>query len=269
MARTITEIENEILIAKNSNATLQTIDTNSRFSVWGAIVYVVAFVIHTLERLFDLHKQEIQETITQAIPGNADWFIIKAKEFQYGDNLVLNSDFVPDYKAINEEKKIVKYAAINTSANGQVILKVATEDAQNNIVPLSGNELTALRHYIDRLMPVGTSLLVNSLSTDYLKLEADIYYNPLINISITQDLVYAAVANYLKQLPFDGRVLVSKLMDAIQQVEGVEDIYIAQVQGRMNSGGFVSFERIYFTEAGYVQVDPNEPLESTLIFKAN
>jgi uncharacterized phage protein gp47/JayE len=47
-----------------------------------------------------------------------------------------------------------------------------------------------------------------------------------------QDSVKLALTNYLNTLPFDGVILISKLQDAIQGVEGVNDVVINEVRAR-------------------------------------
>ncbi len=76
----------------------------------------------------------------------------------------------------------------------------------------------------------GVRLDVISLLPDKLKLGITIRYNPLlldengVCLRTGKEPVKDAIKNYLKQLPFDGELSLMKLIDEIQEVEGVEDL---------------------------------------------
>ena len=63
MARTVSEIQEEILRQKNQEPSLNTLNSNSKVAIWRLWAYITAFVIWTLEKIFDEHKKEVSEAL--------------------------------------------------------------------------------------------------------------------------------------------------------------------------------------------------------------
>jgi len=263
MARTIEEINNEILQEKDNDSILNDIDTSSKFTPWGAVIYLVAKITHTLETLFGVHKQEIEALINQNIFGSAQWFVLKCKQFQLGDPLVVLPAGGLGYETIDTEKQIVAQAAISTDNDSIATLKVAKKQGEN-LVQLNGVELASLRGYIHQLQPPGASIRVNSLPGDLLRLSLEVYYDPLLNPDIVQDSVGSITNNYISNLPFNGELLRSAIVDQVLGVEGVKDVVVS-LEAKPAGGVYQSVERTYLTTSGYAQVDENFPLDITLI----
>ena len=265
--RSLTNIHNELLAAKEAEPRLAALNSPSRFAIWRLWLYVVATAIWTLEQLFVRHQNEVQVLIDQNIFGSAEWFVQKVKAFQYGDDLVRNLETGGlTYETLDPTKQIITHAAI-TVARGAIqaaTLKVAkTLNGEPN--PLSPNELTAVRGYIDRLQPPGATIVVNSLPADIVRLRLDIYYNPLFEVSKLQIEVENAVQSYFDALPFDAQILKSKIADTILAgVSGVNDVVIARFEARAVGGAFAAVERVYIPESGYIKFDPDQPLEINL-----
>ena len=228
---------------------------------------MVATAIWTLEQLFIRHQAEVQALIDQNIFGSAEWFVQQIKAFQYGDDLVRNTQTGGlTYATISPDKQIITHAAI-TVAKGDIqvaTLKVAkTLNGEPN--PLSPNELTAVRGYIDRIQPPGSTLVVNSLPADIVRLSLDIYYNPLYDTALLKTQINEVVMAYFNELPFNAEILRSKIADIILAgVSGVNDVVIRQFEARAVGGVFNPVERRYIPESGYVKFTPEQPLEVEL-----
>ena len=93
MARTIQEIQEEILNIKQSETVLDDLNSTSKVAIWRLWVYITAFVIHTLELIFDTHKSEVSQALKQLKPHTARWYRNKALAFQYGFDLLEDSEF--------------------------------------------------------------------------------------------------------------------------------------------------------------------------------
>ena len=79
MARTLTQIQSELLAAKAAEPKLDALDSPSNFAIWRLWLYVVAMAVWTLEQLFDRHKTEIEARLAQNIFGSAEWFVLQIK----------------------------------------------------------------------------------------------------------------------------------------------------------------------------------------------
>lgn len=129
MARTIQEIQAEMLRAKDNEPALAELNSTSKVAVWRLWTYITAFVIWTLEKIFDQHRKEISEQIRTQKIFSLPWYRDMALMFQYGFTLVYERDYYDNTGKTDEEisqSKIVKYAAISEIDN-VLILKIATE----------------------------------------------------------------------------------------------------------------------------------------------
>ena len=92
MARTIQEIQQIIYNAKEREDALNGLNSNSRVAIWRLWVYIISVAIWSLEKLFDLHRTDIDKRLTELKPHTARWYRSKALAFQYGFDLLPDSD---------------------------------------------------------------------------------------------------------------------------------------------------------------------------------
>lgn len=269
MARTITEIHGELLAAKEADPRLAALDSPSQFAIWRLWLYVVAVAIWTHEQLFDRHKKEVEAQIARNVFGSAEWFVLKTLEFQYGDDLIRDERGGLRYATISAEKRIVSQAAITTASEvTSAVIKVAKKDAATgDPTQLTPDELVAVRGYINRLQPPGSYILVNTLPADILKLSLSIYYNPLLDPESLKTTIETTVTHYLNNLPFNGKILRSKIVDIVLAVEGVEDVVIPLFEAKASGGVFQEIPRFYIPAAGYVKIDSGHPLKDHMTLK--
>ncbi|WP_299459325.1 baseplate J/gp47 family protein [uncultured Microscilla sp.] len=268
MARTLTQIRNELLAAKAAEPKLDALDSPSNFAIWRLWLYVVAMAVWTLEQLFDRHKAEVEARLAQNIFGSAEWFVLQMKKFQYGENLVRYENGALGYSQVSPEKQIITQAAISVASGSDNVatLKVAkTVDGQP--AQLSASELAAARGYIDRLQPPGAYILVNSLPGDTIKLSLEVYYNPLLEATSLKTSIETAIDQHLSNLPFNGKILRSKIVDAVQAVAGVEDVVITLFEAKASGETYAPVDRVYIPKSGYVKIDVEHPLKDHLTLK--
>lgn len=283
MAHTIEDIQNEILTAKDNEPALAPLNSTSKVAVWRLWVYIFAFVIQSLERLFDLHKADIDEQLLQLKPHTARWYRNKALAFQHGFNLLPESDVFDNSGKSEDEiaaSKIVKYAAVTEDVNQtRLIIKIATE-AGDKLSQIPDDVATAFKAYMSRIKDAGVPITVINYLPDQLRLSLVIVYNPLlltregISIANGNEPVADAIRAYLKALPFDGELSVQALTDRIQQAEGVEDVQVLEVLTRWIDptanayGTWQSVGIVKVPESGYFDVSfTDATFKSTLTYK--
>ncbi len=268
MARTISEIQQEILTAKENEPALAELNSTSKVAVWRLWVYITAFVIHTLERLFDQHKKEVSEALSELKPHTARWYRNKALAFQYGFDLIEDSDKFDNVGSTEEQianSKIVKYSAVTESeTESRLIVKIATEQG-GELQPISTEQKEIFEAYMNEIKDAGVKITVISYPADRLRLGFKIVRNPLVldeqgyNILTGTNPVQEAIENYLKNLPFNGELSLMKLIDAIQQVEGVEDLALLEASSSYFDGDdFTSYENIAIktiAKSGYFKTE--------------
>lgn len=241
MARPVKDIQNEIISSLAADGIVVSASLTSRRRM---MTRVVAFAIYTLERLFDYLRIEIDIKIRLQKPATLTWFADKIKTFQYGDNLVPETDYY-DNSALTAaqvlDRKIIKYAAAveQNFSNGRfgVRIKVAGEDGSGERVKLSNAQRDAAREFLQRIKPAGTYCELTTDDPDYLKLSLKVYYNPLVLNAQGQRLdgtdtepLQKSIRLFLANLPFNGRFNLTALVDAMQVVDGVSDPRIISAQ---------------------------------------
>lgn len=241
MSRSIEQIKNEILRKKESEPTLAELDSTSKVSIWRLWVYITAYVIYTLEKLFDTHKKEVSDGLRELKPHTARWYRNKSLSFQYGFELIPDTDkFNNKGKAQDEieRSKIVKYSAVvESQRESRLIIKIATERNQE-IQPINKEQLFAFEAYMSEIKDAGVRISTINYLPDILKLQMKIYRDPLVmdengrSILTGEKLVERVIKNYLKTLPFNGELVLSHLVDVLQEVEGVKIPHIVVAQSK-------------------------------------
>lgn len=269
MARTVTVIQNEIISQMQGNPVIGPLWTStSGVGILRAIAFIVATSIWTLETLFDVFKSDVDETIAALKPHSPRWYAEKAKSFQYGYDLVDESDYY-DNTGLDEtdvaNSKIVDYAAVVEAIRG-LRIKVANDNG-TDLVPLTEPQLTAFKAYMQRVKDGGVKLDCTSTNPDSLKLTIDLYYNPLVLNAAGQRLdgessepVQDGSKEYLKNLPFNGVFVLQSLTDALQKVDGVVIADIKDASARYGALPYQSFAVKYLPDAGYLRIVDNADL---------
>ncbi|MCX6232609.1 MAG: hypothetical protein NTZ33_13820 [Bacteroidetes bacterium] len=260
MARSVIEIKNIIITAKNNEASLAVYVSPSATALFNLWAYIVALAIWTLEVIFDNHKTEINTKIENLIPGTLRWYHAMCLLFQYGDQLSwVNGKFI--YQVPDAGKMIVKRVAIREVA-GQLRIKVCKE-AAGVPVALTNQELISFKSYMSQVKFAGTNMNIISYNACSAKFTLNLVFDPLVltaagaNISDGIEVVKIALENYLKAIVYGGVINRTKLIDAIQNVPGVVDVYIADFKVKEAAAAVWSTitDQNYESIAGYYQLD--------------
>lgn len=243
MARSVAEIKKTMTDAFMADATirekygLSAEDTFSNkfssVSVENILFFIVAACCHVLEVLFDQYKADVEEKISMAVVASVPWYYKMALAFQYGDSLVLDEQTQQyRYASIDESKKIVKYVAVRDKGTSVQILVSADEGGYPK--PLSDDVLTVFKQYMNRVKVAGVILSITSKQSDHVIIKAKIYIDPLVlneegkRISDGCKPVEDAIRSHLKGIVYGGTFNKTKLVDAIQAVNGVEDVELME-----------------------------------------
>lgn len=271
MARTIETIYEEIISEKESREELNALDSNSITAIWRLWAFITATVIFTLETFFDLFRSEVEGIISTQKPGSILWYRNICLGYKPGVALVVENGRVGYPQESSEIPALIAQCSVREAADGLVI-KVA-KDAGGELLPLSTEEQNSFSAFLAAVKYAGTSVRVINSPAEQLRIYAIVYYDPLlitpegtlINTSIKP--VEISIQAYLRNLPFDGRLKISTLMDKILEVEGVSDVLINEVSTKY---GLYDYEPVLVSripESGYFEVDQTFPLSSTIIYQ--
>ncbi|MXV37667.1 nucleotidyltransferase [Flavobacteriaceae bacterium Ap0902] len=281
MARTIEEIQEELLQVKANESELNGLDSTSRTAIWRLWLYIVSFCAWTLERLFDIHRDELYTGLYELKPHTARWYRNKALAFLYGFDLMQDSDqFDLNNEPIEviESAQIVKYAAVVESEDqSRLIIKIAGENAEKELSPIKPNEKEAFDFYMSEVRDAGVRLTIINYLPDLLKLDLTIKRDPLVlnengvNILTGKEPVKDAIKAFMKELPFNGELSIQRLEEKILAVPGVLDLVsnnaqTAWIDAVANTYG--QWEGVYMSQipvSGYFAVNlDNENEAETL-----
>jgi hypothetical protein len=255
---------NELLPMSGSNFSnlLQDLTAGSKVAIWRLWAYVIAVCIYTHEALFDLFKQEVQTIVATAVPGVLRWYHEQIFAFQFGYTLqYINGKY--QYSSLDNSARIIKFCAVEERPDGLVVIKTAKEVASlpNELSPA---ELLALQAYCQSIKFAGTRISVVSYPADSLKLVYTIYYDPILPVATVKATVELIISNFLKNLPFNGRLKITSLTDALQLGDGIIDPVFTSAEARYGALPYAAFTAEYNSNAGYMQIDPAFPLSTTI-----
>lgn len=228
MARKIEAIQQEMFESISANANLVGLTSTSKVSIWRLLIFIVAFSIWVLENLFDTHDKEVKEVIQNDKAHRPSWYITKAKAFQYGFPLIYDTDKYDNTGYTDtqvEESKIIKYAAATPNA-GQVYVKIATEIA-GVLAPITEVQKISFDAYFKEIADMGVKYIVVNHLPDILLLNIEIFIDPLVLDANGMSILNAnypvqdAINEYMKELPFNGELVLAHLIDKLQLAEGV------------------------------------------------
>lgn len=241
-------------------------DQFSAVSLENIIFSDVATAMYVMQQLFDQFKIDISGILNAQLSGTVNWYAYKAKLFQYGMELVPETDYYDNTGLASEQitaMRVVKYAAAVESKDKSILyVKVATDDSNGNRQPLSSAQLTAFKQYLNDVQYAGVRISVINDPADVMQLQIDIYYDPLVmnELGIRLDgtdntPVQDTIRNYLANLPFNGTYTNQGLVDTLQVIDGVRIAEIKSAASRY--GAYTEFTEINAREiahAGYYEI---------------
>lgn len=240
-------------------------DCFSMASLENIIFYVFAVAVWALEKLFDLHRADVDARIEQLEPHTLRWYVSKAKAYMQGQKLVTDCDYY-DTEGMTEQDiaaaKVVKYA-VATESNTVVYIKVARE-VDGNPAALTAGQLEGLTSYMNEIKDVGVSVQLRNEPADQMRIDLLIYYDPTLLIIDAngngsqngKDPVRETTKQVIENLPFNGMFRKSDLMAALQALPCVEvaDIKSVKVKPR-NGAEWQTVEGYDRPFSGYYSID--------------
>lgn len=264
------EILQTIIEAKQSRAELNGLNSDSKVSVWGNIVWIVAYAIDVLRQIFEKHKAEMEMLLLTQKQHKAMDVRRRLLNFQLGFSLIPETDEYDNTGYTEQEieaSKIIKYAAV-TDSNDQkgVVCKIATE-VNGELTPIGDNDVDAVLSYIREIKPAGVPYRVVNFPPDLLSISIRIFRDPLIldkngvhRIEGTEP-VKESLKAFMKELPFNGELVLQSLQDKLQDTPGVKIAQIdyaasAWIDGTSsNYGNYVAIDVKKIPESGYFKLE--------------
>ncbi|MFB9078998.1 hypothetical protein ACFFLS_10130 [Flavobacterium procerum] len=228
MARTIAEIQNEILTEKGKLNSLKGLNSDSKTSIWGLWTNIVATAIW-------VHEKIVEKNALISRPHTLNWYREQALNFLYGVSLnnsvpIIWKDGSYQFDTTDlgddlESYKIIKHCAVSEidlatvldfkkapeevfsdffhNKVGVVFIKVATVKGDKIARIDVPNELFAFKEYIAKIKDAGNQVYITSDDGDVLKLKLNVYIDPLIIKINPQDVEYYQLKSLSRDLNAD------------------------------------------------------------------
>ncbi|WP_329804638.1 nucleotidyltransferase [Flavobacterium facile] len=265
MARSINEIQAQILNEIASNENLQDLNSTSRVSIYRLIIFIVSFAIWSLEKLFDIHSAQIDTAINEQKAGRPNDYKNAALNFQYGFPLLPdsiefdNTGYTPEEI---EASKIIKYCSVKESSqSARLIIKTAGE-VGGELQELTPEQESAFIAYMeDWFKWAGVKLSIVNYPADELKIIMQVFRNPLVIDANGQSIldgdrpVELRINQYLKQLDFNGELVINDLIERLRELPGVDNVNILSMNSKAyNEIDFTNISVSKTPEAGYFKI---------------
>jgi len=275
--RTIDQIFQELLLEKQTLSSLNSLvsggitDENSLITAletgkvpdWILWLYNYAVATNLTDIASLSAITEIETILSNEKIPTANWYIMKAKEFQYGDFVMVDpTTYNVGYETIDTAKQIISSCTIQDA--NKLIMKVRRKDTDI----LSSDEKTAFESYLFNIKCAGTQILVQNFNADLLTLNMTIVYNGTYSLVTIKSAVENAINSYLSNIEFDSKFNTTKLVDNLQALSGVIDPRFDSATAIDELGNTVSFVHEYLSYAGYMKINPLFPLSSTITYIA-
>ena len=231
MARTLSEIFALAKDYRNEHLELTEFQNSSKMSVLDAITWTTSACIWAFENIFDVFKVDIAKDLENRINGTPAYYANALLKYQAGDDLEMNEEGTSfSYATIDETKRIVsKVAYSEVSQDGfydkQLLLKIATGDA-GSYEQIGQDDLVKIRAYINQIVFAGTSLKIVSRKGDILIPRVTVYHDGAVTNDEVFDNIATSLNEFIAKMDFNGVVYAQKVVDAIQSVEHVVDVYV-------------------------------------------
>jgi len=276
--RTIDQIFQELLLEKQTLSSLNglvsggitdensliTALENGKVAEWILHLYNYAVATNLTDVASLSAITEIENIIASEKIPTASWYIMKAKEFQYDDVLIIDPvTYNVSYATIDTTKQIISSCTILEGSN-KLVLKVRRKDTDI----LSNDERTAFESYLLKIKCAGTQTLVQNFAADLLTLNMNIVYNGIYTLTVIQSAVETAINSYISNIEFDSKFNTNKLVDNLQDIAGVVDPQFDSASAIDELGNVTAFVHEYLSYAGYMAINPSYPLSVTITYQA-
>ena len=242
------------------------VDNPSRFNRFRLLVWGVATVVATLDRIFDSHKAEVEEIAAASKVGSEAFLADAAKEFRWNANASpvaiphfysLNASYRIAYTAaaLSDAEALIVKAAVCRSTSGIAQVLVAG-GSPGNYSKLPEDQVTGINAYLNDVAFAGQFTQALSYDPDSVLYTLSVKFDEIRGEEATRLAIIAAAREYHANLLFgSGKVNFNDFIDRIQAIPGRPDVLILLAEARTAVGAYNAFIGEYEPVAGYAIFD--------------
>lgn len=257
--RTYNEIYQSIIDKKDATPELSWFNSASLTAIWRFLAHITASAIFVFEEILHWEKSEIETKMAREQYGFIDWYALVAKDFQYGDSLVFDSDSgTYAYAVIDESKRIITAsAAVENELTAQIKLKVAK--GVGTLEKLSAAELTAFEAYMAKVKIAGTNLINISQDGDVVAVNGTLKYNSQYALADIKTAISEVLAEFQSSYFYNSILRRNDIISHIRSAAGVVDFIPSILTGQPDGGVAVDISDDYEVQAGYFNYSQANP----------
>ncbi|MGB0368987.1 MAG: hypothetical protein ACPGD8_06250, partial [Flavobacteriales bacterium] len=215
---------------------LADLDTSSKVAPHRFWIFLFSVFSWFQVKRFNSHKAEIEAIANAHELRTPQWWVDVVKTYQHGHAL----DFVDNglaYSVVDEAARVVKRSACVSLGAGHFQIKIAGDGTplDNGTAP---GVADGVLWFAQRLGGPGPDIDIVALNADRLRLTAMAYVDPLLFTDTGESILVPgtypiedAVNDYLKNIPFNGTLSLTKLVSKVEDVTGVYDFVIQSSEG--------------------------------------
>lgn len=217
----------------------------------------IAFAIYN-------HEQIVSQNALKSRPHNLSWYKDQCLNFHDGFELVWMDGQFQYNSTVTEESKIIDRVAVLESNDGELVIKVATDNA-GTIEPLTAPQLERFVNYLNLIKDAGNRLRIINQEADLLRMTLNVYVDvsiidlatgKLLNVEGDVYPVKEAIDAYLSNLEFNGGFVKEFFKNKLQEAVGVKLPLIQSIEWKYAAFDWATFGEWKIPEAGYFKIEP-------------
>jgi len=249
------EIQEEIL--KKVNSEMPELTSDSKYAVYRLWAFVVASVIFLFKKDIEHDKKKLEEYTSQNKYGRVQWYVKLVYAFKLGYAWRFNEttgdlDYLKykDYPEGTDLNPIKRVSVTEVSEDNSLVVKVATENSEGELVKIPDEMLLQLKNYLEDGKVAGTRIALRSLNADLIIISANIYYDGIYSLEEVKENLKKALNDYRLGFDFSGKILKNDILRVMRDAEGVSDVVLSEIRGKQGDINN-SFDREYLVQSGY------------------
>jgi hypothetical protein len=231
----------------------------SLVSLENILFSIVAFAIM-------LHEQIVSKNAENSRAQNQPNFKLAVLDYHDGLPFVWKDGrFQYDLTNVTdaEERKIINRCAVLESDDGELVVKIATDD-NGTLKPVTDEQEVRVTTYLSKIKVPGTHIRLINKEADLMKTSLTVYVDPLEIDIVTGKLLSStleiypvkdAIKLYLASLEFNGAFVKDFFRTTLKDAQGIELVVIDQMQTKFDNYPFTDMGEWRIAQAGYFNIN--------------
>lgn len=165
---------------------------------------------------------------------NQSYYVDIAKKYQEGVDLIEIDTTLHKlgYAQIDTSKQIIKQASVSIQDNF-ITLNVATTDSNNNLIPLTPDQLSSFSSYFENFTALGLPVNIKSEEADVIEIDSSqnlISYDSVISLDQLKQNISDKLDEIEQNVILGNTYYINDIVSQLMEVDGVINVYIGRVK---------------------------------------